>query len=132
MASVALIEMLIERLANIEDQLRPLTQSPDFVKDFDFLEPSQILTRRETELKEAAYKKIATLRNGSGSVYISATKGMCMTLQRNGFKVYVCLPEPFDGLWIALVCWGREPLFDVSLCGYRPVAEVCAAVGDNS
>lgn len=114
MASVALIEMLVERLGNLEDTLQMMSTKLDSEHQFDKLKPLGAVNMYEGQLKEQV---ITLVRSRSANVdcpdwcHCKITHGMAETLKSNGFKVYGQKIGKSDNLWNAVVCWGAEPIY---------------------
>lgn len=112
MASVALIEMLVERLGDLEDTLRMMSTKLDLEHQFDKLKPLGAVNMYEGQLKEQVVKHV---RSRSTNVdcpdwcHCKITHGMAATLKSNGFKVYGQKVGKSVDLWNAVVYWGSEP-----------------------
>ena len=116
MASVALIEMLIERMGRLEDMLRPVLEKPDYAQQFDNLKPGHLANMHEAYLKEQLVKKLHSMQSVSGYTYAVTTLGMCKVMKDNGFSVFSSKNDPYMTL---IVAWGDQPDWDVLACGYE-------------
>lgn len=114
MASVALIEMLIERMGRLEDMLRPVLEKPDYAQQFDNLKPDHLANMHEAYLKEQLVKKLHSMQSPSDYTHAMTTLGMCKIMKDNGFFVYRSSIDPY----MTLIAWGNQPSWDVSADGY--------------